>query len=516
MASEVPLDGHEKSQGGFRQYVRQLLSHSAHALPLIAAFASLTLVLDTHFDFFRVFDEHVVGFAASRQANHDDVNMVFSAWVVSPQLFSDAKAFKRTLPVDKEKLGEIIGRFTKARAVAIDVEAIPQDKVLTGPDLDNKEVKGLPMFKAIMPLLRQGVNVVLLSSGNQKDEVSAFYWRRSFCAAAKSVADAAKSGARLWWATGYLETQGSGMSVLRYFSPEQSKKRVNAGIDEGLLPLGVVLAVAAGEAGRFQASLATDADYCTRQSDTQPPVKVASGAARAAQVEHADKPTEYINYFSDRPLEISIESMGGLPQGGPLEVLKRGAIVLGVRTPDGIDIHGTPVAPMLGAHLHAMVAASVGKPVSQSHGWAYLVDIVVGYLFVVFFHAFQDIRAFVIRKWFANAPSAQRLVSLACPIAALLATCVLLMLAPLAAAYGLWLNPVPMLLGVLAHFYLELIDPPQAGHVPSVRKSLGDWVVRARQVFTLTTQSDNVAWTAIQVATFGFILFAGYLLTQGH
>lgn len=516
MASEVPLDGHQQCQGGLRAYVQRLLSHSAQALPLIAAFASLTLVLDTHFDFFRVFDEHVVGFAASRRADHDDVNTVFSAWVISPELFSDAKAFKRTLPVDKERLGEIIGQFNKARAVAIDVEAIPQDQVIAGTDQDNKEVKGRPMFKAIAPLLRQGVNVVLLSSGHQKDEVSAFYWRQSFCAAAKSVTSAAQSSARLWWATGYLETQGSGMSVLRYFSPEQSKKRVEAGIDSGLMPLGIVLAVAASAAGPAQSDLADAADYCARAQTMRPPVVPADGVSRLATAEHPDKPTEYINYFRDRPPEIPIESMEGLPQGGPLELLKRGAIVLGVRTPDGIDVHGTPVAPMLGAHLHALVAASVGKPVSQSHAWAYLVDIAVGYLFVVLFHAFQDLRVRVIQRSYANAPSAQRLVNLACPLAALLATCLLLMFAPMAAAYGLWLNPIPMLLGVMAHLYVELIDPPKAEHAPSIRESFRAWRSRGRQVLALTAQSDVVAWTIRQVATCGLILFAGYLLVRGH
>lgn len=513
MASEVPLDRHQECPNGFRLYVQRLLSHSAHALPLIAALASITLVLDAYFDVFRVFDEHVVGFAASRQANHDDINTVFSAWVISPQLFSDRDTFKRTLPVDKGQLGRIIEQFDKARAVAIDVEAIPQDQVIHGTDRDNEKVQGLPMFKAIESLLRKRVNVVLLSSGNQSDEVSAFHWRRAFCAEAEKVP---RPAGRLWWASGYLETQGPGMSVLRYFSPEQSRKRVEAGIDSGLMPLGIVLAVAASAAGPAQSDLADAADYCARAQTMRPPVVPADGVSRLAAAGHPDKPTEYINYFRDRPAEIPIESMEGPPQGGPLELLQRGAIVLGVRTPDGIDVHGTPVAPMLGAHLHALVAASVRKPVSQSHAWAYLVDIVVGYLFVVLFHAFQDLRVRVIRRWYANAPSAQRLVNLACPLAALLATCLLLMFAPMAAAYGLWLNPIPMLLGVMAHLYVELIDPPKAEHAPSIRESLRAWRARGRQVLALTAQSDVVAWTIRQVATCGLILFAGYLLVRGH
>jgi hypothetical protein len=495
-------------------YIGALLRHGLVYLPLIIFLASLTVLLEQRHAF-RTFDDGVLAVVASIKGppsielTHPDI----AAVLISRKMFETELG--RRLPIDKVKLTAVIGALAELnpKVIAVDIDAIPRES----QSPDKKDVLALPIYQIIAPLLQRGISVVAVSyPRSANEEAGARAWRQQICEASSELLTNGEVGkpGKLWWASTWLQAEGRGLSVIRYHDPKDAEALRVA--DASLLPLGMVLYAAAGIPGPYKEKLERLADYCaeSKKSPTQ------SGAHP-----RAPDPIPFINYFGDKPAEIEIESSDELRLMGA--TLKNKAVVLGVRSFEGVDEHVTPLGRLAGATVHALVAASIARPLVEGHA-SFLVDVAAGYVFTLLFLLLRDVGRLLKSRW----PDANYLNGLLSGLSPLLAWFVvaiaLLASAPNAAAAGLWLNPLPMLIGLLVHLYVELA-PHQEEEGGSARPHSLVTVAKnwRRRVFTTATQwrrfndlsmavrADVLAWTIMQSAMFLTVFSALRILLHG-
>ncbi len=487
----------------FAHYVWGLVASGVIYLPLIVFLASLTLVLDDH-QVFRAADDGVIGAVAALRgpADPEDPDPSFASAIISRDLF--AKELGRTLPFGKEKLERTLQLLNKEgpKLIAVDVDAIPRSVPSTAAATDQ------PMFQAIRSLLDNGTSVVLVSypSRTFDEELAAFAWRRSFCAAA-SHGEPGKG--KLWWASSYLDVEGRGTSVIRFHGRDQAEALEAA--DGALLPLGLVLAAIVDPRKKL-ASLREKADYCAKALGTPP-------AGTNALTRKAPAPDSFVNYFSKMPEQLWISCATTLPKGA--ESLKGKAVVLGVQSFEGVDEHATPLGKLPGATVHTLIAASVSGAGEAGHGLKFMFDVAVGFLFVPLFHLLQGIRDAVSRNW-PRADSVVRVLSVLLPLLALaIASSLLLAFAPKIAAGGVWINPLPMLIGLLAHLYVELIPDSETHQTHSPAAALHRWMHRLATAanrlasfnrLSWELRTDAVVWTAVQFLMWTTVALALFII----
>jgi hypothetical protein len=148
----------------------------------------------------------------------------------------------------------------------------------------------------------------------------------------------------------------------------------------------------------------------------------------------------------------SMDALEALPPG-----LIAGKIVfLGLRSFGALDEFVTPAGRKAGAVVHAYVANSMlSGPLRANHLWAALVDFAIGLLFSMIAMCTLS----VLERWHRTAPNlagAAHIVFLPLLLAVFVALVLLLM--PWFMARAVWLNPLPMLLGLTAHAYWEAIE----------------------------------------------------------
>jgi hypothetical protein len=501
--------------GGLAKHVFLLAKHGLLLIPVVVFLASVTLVME-NFHTFRAFDDKVLAGVMSTRgpADIEKEPGPFTAAIISRELFTTD--LERRLPFNKEKLAGALQLLAAERpkVIAVDVDAIPRGIKPTDDVTDVKDVQPQEMFKAIKPLLQAGIAVVLVSyPGVATEEADAYRWRMKFCEAAKMLPPQPQPLGRLWWASTYLEAEGSTLSVLRYHSLTQMDAVKRA--DGSLIPLGHVLAVASGLLHLDQQTLVRQADYCAK-----PPMAPTS-AADLAQPRKAPDPDNFINYFSEVPTSFQIGPNKKIPMGLPL---KGKAVVLGVQSFEGVDEHSTPVGRLAGALMHAFVASSLLQPpLAETHRGPFAVDVIMGYAFVLLFHGLQDFRNWLSSLW-PRANALRRLASILMPMIAGMTTAGLLIwLGPVAATEGLWLNPLPMLLGLTAHLYLELIPGGRRAH--SIDGALRRWkrrtLVTPRNWIRLPRlksdlRAEVIVWTLVQGVMLFFLCWAFYILIRNH
>lgn len=466
-------------------------------LPLILVLASLALVLEASHKF-HIFDDAMLTLVsklkppAPTEVLHDKLVTV----MVTRQMFETE--LNRKLPIDKVALRTVIEALgeQEPKVVAIDVDAIPD-----GPPPPEGSSQAPPMQEAILTLLQRGIHVVAVSYPRltEKHASQARDWRRLYCKAAVDIKDTGKGKGKLYWASAWLQSEGGGDSVLRYSPPGKAEKVAEE--NESLLPLGLVLWAAtetamesgtrAGAnatvppnqpAGRAEALRRQASAYCetvlASNTGHAKPSKPASGA-RAP-----DEPDALINYFGRTPLELELSSIRELKLR-KLD-LQGKAVMLGVSSFEKVDTHLTPLGQLPGAVVHSLVAASVGVPLAEDHLMAFGLDVLMGYVFMVMLLGLREGSKAVE----ARAPKAHtllRLINVATPLIPLLITALFVLVCmPRLTSSGLWLNPLPVLMGLLIHLYAELTER-EAGHEVSLGKEEPDvaWRSSPRQFFKL-------------------------------
>lgn len=512
MKTNVLRDGVTRVARRIGDFPREAALEGLICLPLIVFLASLTLVLEEQF---RAFDDVVMGAVVSIKGQWDpeDVHERLSTVVIGQELFK--KLLGRQLPFDKSKLVDVLRLIAAERpaAIAVDVDAIPRTTQSTA------EVEQLPMFQAIRPLLEKGIDVVLVSypSSDDAEAVSDDLWRKKYCAAAKLL----NGGGKLWWASTFLQVEGHATSMIRYYSPTQARDLLNAG--EALLPLGLVLA---GLVDPKKVGSSPGIDYCAG------PV-IAPKPSEEAKHLHEIEPGAIVNYFGARPQTLTLQTSDRLPLAP--QPLRFGVVVLGVESFPGVDEHVTPLGRIPGASAHALVAASVKteKTEQQRHRMAFVVDVLVGFLFVVVFHFAMAIRD-LCAEGFARARSVISTLNIAFPVLALAGMLYLaLYISPRIGVCGYWVNPLPMFLGLLAHLYLDLVSaakgrPHEASgthHASVLRHAWARWRDRAYGVARHwrhfadapgTLRADALVWTFGYSALCVIVIWAMWILFNSH
>lgn len=436
-----------------------VVRQSVHSLPVVVALALVTLVLEQHLEPFRAFDDGMLALVSAQMpvpSVQDDEAGVTVVMVTRP-LFDSALG--RSLPIDKERLAPLLNVLAdKAPSVVgIDVDAVP----VTGSPGPGA-VQQLPLFEPVSAMLRQGTSVVLVSYPRpaKQSAQQARDWRIAWCEQAAGLhPEPGRSKGRLYWASTWLEPEGRALSVVRYSGPEQYPRM--AAQDGGLLPLGLVMSVAARLAGSHQIQLAAAADYCALK-----PIPVEQTSAEGGK-----PPLAFINFF-DKPLRV-VEMTDPVDFARTDQGLEGRAVILGVSSFAGVDEHTTPLGRLPGAVLHALVAASVGATLRVDHHFAFFADVLFGWLFVLMFFCAVRVQSCVVKACPA-VPTAAYVLNFGvglCPLVLTVAT--ILCLAPQLAVNGLWLNPLPLLVGLLVHLYIELSQPHHGAGTPSHGGSAG-------------------------------------------
>lgn len=407
------------------------------------------------------------------------------------------------LPVDKEKLAALVRRLGEAvpRVVAIDIDAIPVQPA--PPPKAPRQADEPPLVAAIRSLLEKGISVVALDYHAPSPQEAADHgtregkqpgaaqkerkergdgWRSYLCDTTRGEA-----AAKLYWASPFLDLAGESSGVLRYPTAHQAEQTAAAG--QGLLPLGLVVAAAAQAHGASSRGTSSDSIERSLMKDHADHCKSADDRLRAGmplQGGVAPPPNGVVNYFAKDVIEfIPLEHVSD-------EELKQFAgkvVVVGIDSYPSVDEHPTPIGRQRGAVIHALIAQSFFDKLSENHLLAWGVDVALGAAFVLLFflfHAWGE----AIRSRAQEAFAVARVVSLLVPLVplVLLVPCVVVS-APILGFHGLWLNPLPMVIGLAIHLYAELTQSAHGGGASSagefLRAKHAEWKLhwmRARAV----------------------------------
>lgn len=439
----------------------------------VSFLVSATAILEDQHAF-RSVDDFALALAVGASAQSGAKEMIASGagmshrvtvLLVGEELFETA--FERRLPVDPDKLAELIRKIT-ARGparIAIDVDLAKPLQVAAVTNAAEKrcDASAPPMHLALREALSKGIDVfgITYERHTQNGRMARNAELLELCKLESACprddkADSVSHG-RFHLASPQVVTLGTVQSVvdIPHFDGRAASlgfaaaciPPIDTEVEKRCLRFGPqqenfycdLLAAAASENVRL---IGVDDDGRTVGAEGQP-----------------DQPrTAFINFLPRAENQVtvvvvdSMDALEALPPG-----LIAGKIVfLGLQSFGALDEFVTPAGRKAGAVVHAYVANSMlSDPLEPNHLWAALIDFAIGLLFSLIAVTIQG----KLGRWHRTAPnlfSAVHIILL--PLLLAIAFVIVLTLMPWFMARAEWLNPLPMLLGLTAHAYLEAIE----------------------------------------------------------
>lgn len=195
------------------------------------------------------------------------------------------------------------------------------------------------------------------------------------------------------------------------------------------------------------------------------------------------------------------------------------AVVFSVESFAGLDKHLTPVGEMTGALVHAHIANSIDQPMVGSSLVGFAWDVGIGLIFVtaiLFLNAVQKCLVDATRP---------NLAMLAMLLAPLIVFGGLLALASWISAAlfarGFWLDPLPVMVGLALHLYVEALQPEHAGAHQA--HGLCPWCASSWQAWKTSlgltgahATVDMHVLSAVRLLMVGVVLVALWTLINSH
>lgn len=484
----------------------------------VAFLVSATAILENQ-RAFRSVDDVALALAVGASAQNGVKEMIASGadmshrvtvLLVGEELFETA--FERRLPVDPDKLAELIRKIT-ARGparIAIDVDLakpLPAGAVTNAAE-ERCEASAPPVHRALREALDKGIDVFgityarhtpngrkarnaellelcKLESACPRDDKADSVSRGRFHLASPQVATlgAVQSVVDIPYFVGSAASLGFAAACIPPIDTEVEKRCLRFGPQQENVYCDLLAATASG-----------DVRLVGVDDDGRP---VGAGG-------QPDQHRAFINFLPRAENQVAvvvIDSMNAL-EALPPGLIAGKIVFLGLRSFGALDEFVTPAGRKAGAVVHAYVANSMlSEPLEPNHLSAALVDFAIGLLFSLTAVTTLD----GLMRWHRTAPNlsgAAHIVALPVLLAAFF--WIVLTLMPWFMARAEWLNPLPMLLGLTAHAYWEAIE---GGMETRQGESWLEWLAAPRAGHAAAEERRWKHDAHVGVALRGFVFF---------
>lgn len=445
-----------------------LSSWWAH-LPVVLALVALCLILH-HWSAYQRLEGAAVYLVGTLAPKHQPEQLSSGRIVAlhfTPDFFASPEGFQRRLPLNRGTLAKVVDTVAQAQPtlIALDIDAV------RAGDSDAEREEARQLHQAIERALARRIDVVAVTFPHALPITQANLDAVMALCQLDAPAPRATRG-RFVLASPTLQQEGAFQVVYRVPihppSPDGQERR-----------MAQVVAQLMGRHGAGQAHLANLGSLCQPDEDQtrhalQTSAQTAShgthGGPEAVQLGHI----RFLNrdeYKRLTALPISdwddLHTLAGDLTGR--------VVFIGAQSFPGLDTYLTPLGPMPGVLVHAHIANSIDQGMHASTLLSTLLDIALGMLFVLvclLIHAGHH--------WTQHKSShLDRLYLLLVPM---LAYTVFLFgalwLSAEVYARGLWIDPIPILVGLSLHLYVET-NAASAGHATASLRAWGQETLKA-------------------------------------
>ncbi len=436
-------------------------------LAVVLVLVSASAILESG-HVFRPFDDVALSIAMlnikdgryNRTVDPNESSGPVAVVLISEKMFESK--FDRRLPVDPTKLARIIEEIVKAdpRRIAIDIDIAKGNNAITkdaeteptpcGGDASN------PLHVALCGALTVGIDVFGITYARQSKNgrETRNEHLRAICAL-RPPSDKAKHPPAIFQiVSSQLKTLQRSAIDIPYFT--------------GQPPALGIAAACAGSSYSCRGFTGNEPNYCALidQLEIDASLPGVDDDGRPAKTPGNNPAAHAFDLIQFRPAEnqvrrLIIDSLVGLKAQAPF--LHDKIVFLGLKSFANLDSVVTPVGLESGAVVHAAIANSMlmEKPLRPDLAIAIAVDFIIGLLFAALATCTYNRLA----RHREKAPSIVGTVGvLWLPMQLAFFSYIILLLMPLFLASGVWLNPLPMLLGLTAHAYWEARESAEHPH----------------------------------------------------
>lgn len=447
-------DSWKKHFGKFLSWLTRLFADVSYHLPLLLFLSGGALYFEETGAFVAL-DSAMVMLASSQTREQsltinsgaqysDDVIAV----LVSQHMFNEQ--FGRVLPVNRDKLAELVATVAKAgpKVIAIDVDV---SRLSTTGCEDTPRDSGR-LHRTIIETVQSGISVTAVkypSPYAKSNEPCLDTLESKANEAVTRLADENTTDApRFLFASPDLDIDEQPGVVVRFENPlYDSNLHAREGHHPKRMPLVPSLGIAAALLGNITKENMANGILCSiKPSKNCEALRFDHG--EIAQHEH------YLINFFHPPRQIVIEQLEDLNDPLVIESIKSRIVFIGIESFGNTDRYLTPIGYQSGALIHAAIGGSMKKPIEESHGLAVCLDVFAGLAFLYLFKWTSDGA-----KSLSRHPTLNQALILIGPCVALAFSFLLTFWFIVhLISKSLWINPLPIFLGLSVHLYLESIE----------------------------------------------------------